>query len=266
VAAISASLIALPAAASAGPHRPASHATKAAKKKARAKKKVVKNKLARAAQSEVTTGPVLHTIGVGHFAPPAGPPGTDEAWHEFSDVPRRHLKISLVPAERSIEEWDVTTVEAGTSGLLTAPLSERIQPTDIYCPSLPGGTAEHPWTWPEWNVVQVERARAERTQIEAIAALTRDAAARAALPAGPAVDGRPTVTAVVGAPVNARGWHEVADLQVTYDAATGNVVRTEDPGGYGYTEYTTWELLPAGGDAADVALPAEIASQVHCTQ
>jgi hypothetical protein len=266
-AAVAASLALTPAGADAATHRKTSHPSAAAKKRAKAKKRRVTNSLARAAQSAVTTGPLLHTRGLPHYKGGGDSAILDEDWREFSDVPRWHIRTTMTPASASFESWDETTVNAGVMGVLDTPLAARLDPShDIYCPNLPGGTADHPWTWPEWNVVLVEQARAARTQVEAIDAIRRDPAARAALPAGPIVHDRPTVVATVDAPLSSRGYRDVAPQIVVYDAASGDVVRTVDPGGYGYTEYSLWELIPAGGDASNVALPDEIARQAHCRQ
>lgn len=189
-------------------------------------------------------GVLLHTKGTMHGAAREARLLTVERWSSYTGATNSFYErlTNTANPDRSHEEWSSQGVGGWGVGRLDRPLRERISKKRTSC----SGASD-----PNSRGFETEYMNALKAADE----LSRDAAALAALPAGPKVRGLDTRVAEFAFRDNNNGRNN-PPLQVIYDAATGDVVRTGSLGEDFWEEFTLWELLP--GNAAIAKAPAEI--------
>ena len=189
-------------------------------------------------------GLVLHTKGIYHGAAPEVPDLRIERWESYTPKTSSYYEriTNVAHPERSHEEWSSEGVSGWAVGRLDRPLKDRVSKKHTACSgaSMPRGA--------EYSTDSLNAVRQAN-------ALGRNLADVAALPAGPAVRGLTTRVKQFDLWSDNR-YQRDRPLEVVYDAATGDVVRTGRAGEDFWQEFTLWEVLP--GNASIAKAPAEI--------
>jgi hypothetical protein len=244
------------------------HATKKKPKSAKrpaASKSKGKSRRGDAARGPALTSPVLHTVALLTSAAPESGKVRSESWVEFGET-AKHLHVrttSLDPRWKSTETWDSPTFSVGLIGDLGIAPLERFRGRKAYClddpAAAPGASGAR------YREFQRDLLTQERAVLTLVDGLQRDAAARAALPAGPVIDGHATVTWANPAKVSSDLFGEQPQDQYWFDAATGRILRSQHGWPDSWRDYSTWELIPTGADATTVDPPQDLIEAAGCT-
>lgn len=213
--------------------------------KARAKAKA-RHRKARARRSTPAPGIVIHWTGRTHSAAPEAPVLRHEVWESHTGTTSStHERIhNTADPSKSLEIWANFGISGYAEGRLTLPLKKRLTSDSSSCDG---------WSDP-WGPQYEADLLASRRDADA---LRRDTAKLAALPAGPVIGGRATKVAAFDYWADNEPVQRMEAWQVTYDAATGDVLRSGLAGADHWYEYTSWEVLP-NADASITAPPREI--------
>ncbi len=227
---------------------PSAAATLSAKAKAKANAKAAARRRKARARRSPAEGIVIHWTGRVHSDAPEAPALRIEMWesHTGTTSSAHELYNNTGDPSKSLEIWANFGISGYAEGRLTLPLRKRLKHDSASCDG---------WSDP-WGPQYEADLLASRRDADA---LRRDPAKFAALPAGPVVGGRATKVATFDYWADNEPMQRNAPWQVTYDAATGDVLRsglagTESDHWY---EYTSWEVLP-NADASITEPPAAI--------
>ena len=202
-------------------------------------------------------GLLVHLTGVKTTGGDLGR-GTSEAWLAFTADGRKLMRTRFHAddAQQSHEGWDTVRISAAVDGPLSQPLADRWRSTgEAHCLDrqryFPG------------DGYRADFNRAERATWEHVLAMTTDDAARATLPAGPELSGRPTVR-VTAPPAVAHyeidGWANTTLL----DRETGEPVGASHASQPWSFVYTSWSATPADEATIDAVVGPPEQARAAC--